>query len=375
MNATTLPETRTRPNPTTNQRAVAPAKPSAPPTTIKGLLEGEAFKAAIAKSLPRHLPPDRFIRIALTAIMRTPKLAECDRSSFFQALLSLSQLGLEPDGRRAHLIPFNNRKRGTVECQLIVDYKGLVELAMRSGQVSNIHADVVRENDDFDFDRGQLVRHRINFREDRGSVYAVYAICRFKDGSEKCDVMTRAEVEKIRARSKAGDDGPWVTDWEEMAKKTVFRRLSKWLPLSAEFRDALEADPDAAEDLRVENARTVFDSTAFLPSPAEMIAPAIEPPPAPEPAPSPEKPAEPAEEPKPAAPSPPSNPQEDLANFVTEAGFTFDDFREWAMQTGNITEADSLGSFDDIPPGIAKRILRAQVGLIKGLEGLKGGAK
>jgi hypothetical protein len=119
----------------------------------------------------------------------------------------------------------------------------------------------------------------------------------------------------------------------------------------------------------------VFDSTAFLPSPAEMIAPAIEPPPAPEPAPSPEKPAEPAEEPKPAAPSPPSNPQEDLANFVTEAGFTFDDFREWAMQTGNITEADSLGSFDDIPPGIAKRILRAQVGLIKGLEGLKGGAK
>jgi recombination protein RecT len=385
MSTQATADTRTRPAPANNQRNITTVKPPRPPaesSTIRGLLEGEAFKAAVAKSLPRHLPPDRFIRIALTALMRTPKLADCDRSSFFQALLSLSQLGLEPDGRRAHLIPFNNRKRGVVECQLIVDYKGLVELAMRSGQVSNIHADVVCENDEFDFDRGKLERHRINFREDRGAIYAVYAIVRFKDGSEKCDVMTRSEVEKIRARSFAADDGPWVTDWQEMAKKTVFRRLSKWLPLSAEFRDAVESDPEASEDYRVENARTVFDATSFLPAASDLAIPQTTGyAPEPDPEPDPAKPADPQpSEAKPApapapTPSAPANPQEALASAVITAGFTFDDFRAWAAQTGNVTETDSLGSFDDIPPAVATRLLRAQTGLLRGLTGMKGGAK
>src|ERR1051326_6456109 len=100
---------------------------------IKVLITGEQFKLAVAQALPKHLTPDRFIPTALTAMTRTPKLAECDQASFFAALMTLSQLGLEPDGRRAHLIPFENRKRGVVECQLIIDYKGLVELAYRSG--------------------------------------------------------------------------------------------------------------------------------------------------------------------------------------------------------------------------------------------------
>jgi recombination protein RecT len=246
--------------------AVTPRPPKPAPATIKGLLEGEAFRSAVSKALPRHLPPDRFIRVALTALMRTPKLAECDQASFFQALLSLSQMGLEPDGRRAHLIPFENRKRGVTECQLIVDYKGLVDLAMRSGAISHIHADVVCEHDEFEFDKGVLVHHRINFREDRGRIFATYAIVRFKDGGEKCEVMTRSEVEAVRARSRAATNGPWVTDWAEMAKKTAFRRLSKWLPLSSEFRDALEADADTLEEKRFDVAKPVFDAQTFLPA-------------------------------------------------------------------------------------------------------------
>lgn len=205
---------------------------------IKELLTGEQFKNEVARALPHHLTPDRFIRIALTALTKTPKLMQCTPESFFNSLLTLSQLGIEPDGRRAHLIPY-----GTA-CQLIIDYKGIVELVMRGGNVSNIHADVVCENDKFAYNKGEIQLHRIDFRQARGAVYAVYAICRFKDGTEKTEVMTRDEIEAIRKRSRAGTSGPWVTDWNEMAKKTVFRRLSKWLPLSSEERDALEKDDD-----------------------------------------------------------------------------------------------------------------------------------
>lgn len=242
-----------------------------PPATLDGLLRGEGFKKAVEAALPSHIKPDRFIRIALTAMTRTPKLKECDQGSFFQCLLTLSQLGLEPDGRRAHLIPFNNNKRGVVECQLIIDYKGLVELVMRTGKVSFIHADVVCQNDEFEYDRGELKKHKIDLRKPRGEVYASYSFVRFKDHSEKCEVMSREEIEAIRQRSRAKNAGPWVTDWNEMAKKTVFRRLSKWVELSPELRDAVEADDDQFElkpsDLvgRAIPAAMTLDELAQLP--------------------------------------------------------------------------------------------------------------
>ncbi len=231
--------------------SAAPAKaavePKKQPLTLRQNLESVAFADQIAKALPKHLTPDRFIRVAVTAITKTPLLAQCDQASFFGALLTLSQFGLEPDGRRAHLIPFKNNKRGCYEVQLIIDYKGLAELAIRSGVVSYLHADVVCENDVFKENIGEIVAHEIDRKKDRGAVYAVYAICRFKDGSSKAEIMTRSEIEAIRRRSRAGQSGPWVTDWNEMAKKTAFRRLSKWLPLSPEIRDALEKDDDVLD--------------------------------------------------------------------------------------------------------------------------------
>lgn len=217
--------------------------------TIRHLLESESFKEQVARALPKHLTPDRFIRVAVTATLKTPALAQCDQGSFFNSLLSLSQLGLEPDGRRAHLIPFKNNKLGITECQLIIDYKGLVELAMRSGSVANIHADVVCENDTFTYDCGEIKEHKINFRKPRGAVYASYAFCKFKDGTIKAEVMSLEEIEAIKSRSKAGNYGPWITDWNEMAKKTVFRRLSKWLPLSPEYRDILDHDADTFDPI------------------------------------------------------------------------------------------------------------------------------
>lgn len=241
--------------------------------TIRAMLSSEKMKAQFALALPKHLDADRFVRVALTAMTRTPKLAQCDQASFFSALLTLSQLGLEPDGRLAHLIPFENRKRGVTECQLIIDYKGLVELAMRSGNVASIHADKVCEADLFEYDRGQIKKHTIDFRKPRGAAYAYYAIVRFKDGAEKAEVMTKDEVDAIRARSRAKDSGPWVTDFDEMGKKTVFRRLSKWLQLSPEFRDALDEDADRLEDIRFETAKPVF----ALPTKPSAEAPKDEP--------------------------------------------------------------------------------------------------
>lgn len=230
--------------------AVKPAQTGAK-LTLRDHLRSAAFSDEVAKSLPSHLKPDRFVRIALTTMTKTPKLAQCDQASFFNALLTLSQLGIEPDGRRAHLIPFENRKRGVTECQLIIDWKGLAELAMRSGLVASLHADVVRDGDIFEYNAGVVCQHTPHFlRRDEekpasaGEVYAAYAMARFKDGSSKADVLSIDEVNAVRSRSRAGSSGPWVSDFNEMAKKTAFRRLSKWLPLSPEFRDAVEADDD-----------------------------------------------------------------------------------------------------------------------------------
>lgn len=250
--------------------------------TLRSQLESDAFAAQIARVLPRHVTPERMIRVAVTTLNRTPKLAECDQASFFNAMLALSQLGLEPDGRRAHLIPFENRKRGIVECQLIIDWKGLVELAMRSGMISYLHADVVCENDTFRFSIGQVDTHEIDLRKPRGEPYGAYALCKFRDGSTKAEVMSRDEIEAIRRRSRSGQSGPWVTDWSEMAKKTVLRRLSKWLPLSPEFRDALDKDQDVLD----------IEAAPVRPSLASKLAPAANP----EPLPVAEEPASPPAE-------------------------------------------------------------------------------
>lgn len=204
---------------------------------LKSLINSESMRDQFARALPKHLSPDRFCRVAITALTRTPKLAECTPESMMKCLLDLSAMGLEPDGRRAHLIPYGK------DATLIIDYKGLVELIRRSGDVVSIRAETVCEKDDFSWTNGE-VTHKVNWREDRGKVQAVYAEAVMKSGERQTAVMTFAEVESIRKRSRAGSSGPWVTDWPEMAKKTAVRRLSKMLPLSSEIMQHVERDDD-----------------------------------------------------------------------------------------------------------------------------------
>lgn len=209
---------------------------------VKEWIASPYFADQVAKALPSLITPERFLRIAITATARTPKLLECTKESVMKCLLDCAAFGLEPDGRRAHLIPYGR------DCTLILDYKGIVELVRRSGDVSSIHADVVCDADTFEHSMGQVTKHTFDLRKPRGAMYAAYALVMLKDGTQQAAIMGRDEVEAIRKRSRAGSSGPWVTDFNEMAKKTAFRRLSKWLTLSPEVRDVLDRDDDAPAD-------------------------------------------------------------------------------------------------------------------------------
>ena len=226
---------------------------------IKGLINSESMREQFARALPKHLSPERFARIAITALTRTPKLAECTPASVMKCLLDLSAMGLEPDGRRAHLIPYGN------EATLIIDYKGLVELIRRSGDVVSVRAETVCEKDLFQWTDG-VVSHSVNWREDRGKIQAVYAEAVMKSGERQSAVMTTKEVEAIRARSRSGNSGPWVTDWAEMAKRTPFAacqkccrfRLKSWRTLNGRMTSsgACETQPRAKTRSRCQKPLT-----------------------------------------------------------------------------------------------------------------------
>jgi recombination protein RecT len=241
---------------------------------IKDHLNSEAFKQEVARVLPKHCTPERMVRTGLTALMKTPKLATCTPESFLNCMLQLSQWGLEPDGRHAHLIPYGD------QCTLILDYKGIVDLVLRSGSVRTIHADVVYEGDQFVYSLGEVKSHTPHFLrtdagkpEKAGRIIAVYCHVVFNDGGTKSEVMSVEEVEKVRQSSKAGGSGPWKDWWSEMAKKTVFRRASKWLKLSAEVADAFDRDDEQFRPARP--AMQLSSLNEWQPSPV-IDAPAIE---------------------------------------------------------------------------------------------------
>lgn len=322
---------------------------------IRDFIQSPQMLQQMALVLPKHITADRMARVALTALLKTPKLLECSRESLLQALMNCSQAGLEPDGRHAHLIPYGNI------VQLIIDYKGLVELAMRSGVVSNIHADVVCNEDVFKYDRGELKTHEIDFRKERGAMYAVYALVRFKDGTEKCEVMTKAEVDGIRARSRAAKAGPWVTDYNEMAKKTVFRRLSKWITLSPEFRDAVEKDDDRLPEIDppMIPVKPLFEDkpseTAGKTGGTNMPAdPDPEPDPEPEPEPAPAD-AAPASTPAAAGPAavPDSRELRAMPGLLKLGGVTEVEVIGFLHATGM---DDSLTTFSDVATAAPERL-------------------
>jgi recombination protein RecT len=223
---------------------------SANGTTLATLLQRQ--KSAIEAALPRHLSADRMLRIALTEIRKNPDLASCEPMSFLGSVVQAAQLGLEPGSALGHayLVPFFNRQTERREVQLIVGYRGMLDLARRSGQIVSLSVHAVLEGDEFEFELGleEKLKHapaKERVSKDR-RLTAVYAIARLKDGGHQLEVMTREEVEAIRKRSKSSESGPWKTDFDEMAKKTVIRRLFKYLPVSVEIQRAVALDEAAS---------------------------------------------------------------------------------------------------------------------------------
>lgn len=216
--------------------------PTKKQNTVAGLLD--KMKPEIARCLPKHLTPERMTRIALTELRKNPMLQQCDPMSFIASIMQASQLGLEPGIMGScYLIPFKNYKTGIYECTFMPGYRGFLDLARRSGQIVSLVARSVYANDEFRYEYGlkEDIKH-IPFMEDRGKLIAVYAVAILKDGGHQFDVMSKSEVDLIRNSSKSKDNGPWVTHYEEMAKKTVLRRLFKWLPCSVEMQKAVSLD-------------------------------------------------------------------------------------------------------------------------------------
>jgi recombination protein RecT len=229
----------------------------------------ESLSGAIDAAVPSGMSSTRFMRVCLTEISKNPKLADCTKQSFLGAVMTAAQLGLEfgPLGQ-AYLVPYRDT------CTLIIGYKGMIDLARRSGQLQSIVARPVHQLDEFDFVYGSVedVTHRPYMGGDRGPVVAYYGVARLADGGQVIHVMSPADVDKFRRRSatqKNEPSGPWVTDFDAMACKTVIRRMAPWLPMSVEAAQAIETDEQtinwtgtetvAAQDDQIVDADIVAD--------------------------------------------------------------------------------------------------------------------
>ena len=226
----------------------------------------KAMEPAIKKALPSVITPERFTRMVLSALSSTPKLAECSPQSFLAAMMTAAQLGVEPNTAlgQAYLLPYRNH--GQMECQFQLGYKGLIDLAYRSGEVSVIQAHTVYENDVFEYELGMdpKLRH-VPAKADRGEAVAYYAMFKTKDGGYGFEVMSVDDVQRHAQRySKSYGSGtsPWRSNFDEMAKKTVLKRALKYAPLKSDFVRGVAQDETIKAELSDE-MYAVPDETVF----------------------------------------------------------------------------------------------------------------
>ncbi len=229
---------------------------------LRAFIQQDAIQEQFKHALPKWLSVDRFFRVVFTSVLKNPKILNCTRESIMSSLIQAAAVGLEPVMGRAHLIPYNNSKfidgkyQKVLECQFQPGYQGLIDLAKRSGDVADVDADVVYENDIFEMEKGsnkhlKFVRH---IGGNRGEKLGAFAIWYLKDGSEHFDFMDLEELYKIRDKSqayryaksnpnnKAAQECPWIVYENEQMKKTVIKRTSKLVPASIEFVEAVELD-------------------------------------------------------------------------------------------------------------------------------------
>lgn len=236
----------------TNNQALAPKTTTQAVAKKQGTaldyLSNGKFKEQLAAALPKFLDTDHFIRSAITEFRLNPQLAECSVPSVLGYFMQAAACGLEPASMlgQCYPVPFNNKKTGQKEAQFICGYRGMLSIARRSGEIASVIAEIVHEKDEFDLEYGlepKLV-HKPYIDGNPGPMIGAYVVVRFKgEGVEPLiKFMPKDEIDSHRKRSKASGYGPWVTDYDEMAKKTVFRSVFKWLPISIEQIQATTTD-------------------------------------------------------------------------------------------------------------------------------------
>ena len=222
------------------QNAVATTGKKSMQTYVKSM------ESEIKKALPSVMTPERFTRMVLSALSTNPKLGDCTPQSFLGAMMSAAQLGVEPNTPlgQAYILPYNNR--GVMEAQFQLGYKGLIDLAYRSGDVEVVQAHIVYENDEFVCEYGldPKLSHK-PASTNRGEPIKVYAVFKTKSGGYGFEVMSMEDVRKHASKySKAYNSSfsPWKSDFEEMAKKTVLKKVLKYAPLKSDFVRAVVQD-------------------------------------------------------------------------------------------------------------------------------------
>lgn len=211
--------------------------------TFRGLLDRQLPE--IQKAVPKHIDPGRMVRAILTVFARTPKLLDCTPASVMGAVMQAANYGLEldPNMGQAYLVPYKTT------CQLIIGYQGMITMALRVREVKSVVARCVYEKDYFEHELGldEVLIHKPHRGEDRGALVAVYAVAKLQSDGDReptpiFEVMWRDQVDAIRKRSRASGDGPWVTDYDAMARKTVIRRIAKFLPKSSELAAVVDRE-------------------------------------------------------------------------------------------------------------------------------------
>lgn len=250
-----------------NATAKAVTKKKAP-SSIQDYIE--VMAPAIKAALPSVMTPERFSRITLSALSANPKLKECTPQSFLGAMMTAAQLGLEPNTPlgQAYLIPFRNH--GRMECQFQLGYKGLIDLAYRSGEVSIIQAHTVYENDEFQYELGldPKLRH-VPAKSSRGKPVYYYAMFKTKDGGFGFQVMSLEDVTAHAKKfSKSFGAGPWQTNFDEMAKKTVLKKVLKYAPLKSDFVRGVAQDGTTKTEIAADMSE-IPDMTEYIDVDAE----------------------------------------------------------------------------------------------------------
>lgn len=247
--------------------AAEPAVPSVPAGSAASIFDQiRALRPQLVTATKgTGVDPDRFLRVALTELRRNPRLLNAEPASILGGLMLAAQLGLELGSTLGHcwLVPHRNTRNRTTEAVFVLGYRGIISLARRSGEIESIEARCVHKLDRFRVRYGiaDRLEHEPSLAAHPGPVIAVYALARYRGGGHTFIVLTPAEIDTYRRRSKTGKEGPWNTDWEAMAAKTAVRRLAAYLPLTVEAVQAATLDEAVITDVDPQTGELTMSDT------------------------------------------------------------------------------------------------------------------